>query len=45
MCILHLSFAGELAPIPPGMDEDEFDEEEDECYDDDTLSDDDSFEN
>ncbi|GJR43607.1 hypothetical protein Tco_1311710 [Tanacetum coccineum] len=34
-------FAGELAPIPPGMDKDE---EEDDCYDDDTSSDDDSFE-
>ncbi|GKB69813.1 hypothetical protein Tco_0931225 [Tanacetum coccineum] len=38
-------FAGELAPIPPGMDEDEFDEEEDDCYDDDASSYDDSFEN
>ncbi|GKC48949.1 hypothetical protein Tco_1071694, partial [Tanacetum coccineum] len=38
-------FAGELAPIPPGMDEDEFDEEENDYYDDDTSSDDDSYEN
>ncbi|GJZ18685.1 hypothetical protein Tco_0554808 [Tanacetum coccineum] len=41
---LSEEFAGELAPIPPGMDKDEFDEEDD-CYDDDTSSDDDSFEN
>ncbi|GKC49305.1 hypothetical protein Tco_1072050 [Tanacetum coccineum] len=33
---LSEEFAGELAPIPPGMNEDEFDEEEDDCYDDDT---------
>ncbi|GKC26102.1 hypothetical protein Tco_1033396 [Tanacetum coccineum] len=39
---LSEEFAGELAPIPPGMDEDKFDEEEDDCY---TSSDDDSFEN
>ncbi|GJR43167.1 hypothetical protein Tco_1311270 [Tanacetum coccineum] len=38
-------FAGELAPIPPGMDKDEFDEEEDDCYNDNTSSDDDSYEN
>ncbi|GKD90199.1 hypothetical protein Tco_1365706, partial [Tanacetum coccineum] len=38
-------FTGEFTPIPPGMDEDEFDEEEDYCYDDDTSSDDDSYEN
>ncbi|GKE70123.1 hypothetical protein Tco_1528195, partial [Tanacetum coccineum] len=38
---LSKEFAGELAPIPPGMDEDEFDD----CYDDDTSSDDDSYEN
>ncbi|GKF20859.1 hypothetical protein Tco_0069497, partial [Tanacetum coccineum] len=42
---LSEEFAGELALIPPGMDEDEFDEEEDDCYDNDTWSDDDSFEN
>ncbi|GJX48720.1 hypothetical protein Tco_0273910 [Tanacetum coccineum] len=36
-------FAGEFVPIPPGMDEDEFDEEEDDCYN--TTSDDDSYEN
>ncbi|GKA98986.1 hypothetical protein Tco_0826923 [Tanacetum coccineum] len=42
---LSKEFAGELAPIPPGMDEDEFDEEEDDCYDDDTSRDTDSFEN
>ncbi|GJZ56454.1 hypothetical protein Tco_0611647 [Tanacetum coccineum] len=42
---LSEEFAGELAPIPPGMDEDEFDEEEDDCYDHDTSSDDDSYEN
>ncbi|GKE60420.1 hypothetical protein Tco_1510787 [Tanacetum coccineum] len=42
---LFEEFAGELAPIPLGMDEDEFDEEEDDCYDNDTSSDDDSFEN
>ncbi|GJR38666.1 hypothetical protein Tco_1214350 [Tanacetum coccineum] len=42
---LSEELAGELAPIPPGMDEDEFDEEEDDCYDNDTSSDDDSFEN
>ncbi|GKD09029.1 hypothetical protein Tco_1188714 [Tanacetum coccineum] len=35
----------ELAPILPGMNEDEFDEEEDDCYDYDTSSDDDSYEN
>ncbi|GJY68255.1 hypothetical protein Tco_0471237 [Tanacetum coccineum] len=37
---LSEEFAGELAPIPPGMDKDEFDEEEDDCYNDDTSSDD-----
>ncbi|GJV33290.1 hypothetical protein Tco_1393690, partial [Tanacetum coccineum] len=42
---LSEEFAGELALIPLGMDEDEFDEEEDDCYDNDTLSNDDSFEN
>ncbi|GJS57865.1 hypothetical protein Tco_0652649 [Tanacetum coccineum] len=30
---LSKEFAGELAPIPPGTNEDEFDEEEDDCYD------------
>ncbi|GJZ41019.1 hypothetical protein Tco_0587905 [Tanacetum coccineum] len=30
---LSKKFAGEFAPIPPGMDEDEFDEEEVDCYD------------
>ncbi|GJV72468.1 hypothetical protein Tco_1492463 [Tanacetum coccineum] len=42
---LSEEFVGELAPIPPGMDEDEFNEEEDDCYDNDTSNDDDSFEN
>ncbi|GJY57195.1 hypothetical protein Tco_0456310 [Tanacetum coccineum] len=42
---LSEEFAGELAPIPLGMDEDEFDEKEDDCYDDGTSSDDDSYEN
>ncbi|GKE47694.1 hypothetical protein Tco_1478952 [Tanacetum coccineum] len=37
---LSEEFTGEFAPIPPGMDEDEFDEEEVDCY-----SDDDSYEN
>ncbi|GJR35491.1 hypothetical protein Tco_1211175 [Tanacetum coccineum] len=41
---LSEEFAGEFAPIPPGMDEDEFDEEVD-CYDHDISSDDDSYEN
>ncbi|GKE23884.1 hypothetical protein Tco_1435396 [Tanacetum coccineum] len=40
---LSEEFAGELAPIPPGMDEDEFDEEEDDCYDNDISSDGDWF--
>ncbi|GJR26552.1 hypothetical protein Tco_1102784 [Tanacetum coccineum] len=36
---LSEEFAGELAPIPPGMDEDEFDEEEDDSLNDNpTLS-------
>ncbi|GJY17109.1 hypothetical protein Tco_0388600 [Tanacetum coccineum] len=35
----------EFAPIPPGMDEDEFDEEEVDCYDHDTSSDNESYEN
>ncbi|GKA15433.1 hypothetical protein Tco_0695180 [Tanacetum coccineum] len=38
-------FTGEFTPIPPGMDEDEFDEEEVDCYDHDISSDDDSYEN
>ncbi|GJW54816.1 hypothetical protein Tco_0098901 [Tanacetum coccineum] len=42
---LYEEFAGELAPIPPGMNEDKFDEEEDDCYDDDTSSNDDSYKN
>ncbi|GJW83725.1 hypothetical protein Tco_0156870 [Tanacetum coccineum] len=42
---LSEEFSGELALIPPGMNEDEFDEEEDDCYDDGTSSDDDSYEN
>ncbi|GJZ55186.1 hypothetical protein Tco_0610379 [Tanacetum coccineum] len=42
---LFEEFSSELVPIPPGIDKDEFDIEEDDCYDDDTLSDDDSFEN
>ncbi|GJW92998.1 hypothetical protein Tco_0172670 [Tanacetum coccineum] len=39
---LSEDFAGEFAPIPPGMDEDEFDEEE---VDHDISSDDNSYEN
>ncbi|GKA30801.1 hypothetical protein Tco_0717106 [Tanacetum coccineum] len=42
---LSEEFTGEFAPIPPGMDEDEFDEEEVDCYDHDISSDDDSYEN
>ncbi|GJW23433.1 hypothetical protein Tco_0034055 [Tanacetum coccineum] len=42
---LSKEFTGELAPISPGMNKDGFDEEEDDCYDNDTLSDDDSYEN
>ncbi|GKD52600.1 reverse transcriptase domain-containing protein [Tanacetum coccineum] len=42
---LSEEFAGEFAHIPPGMDEDEFDEEEVDCYDHDISSDDDSYEN
>ncbi|GKB34571.1 hypothetical protein Tco_0879513, partial [Tanacetum coccineum] len=42
---LPKEFVGELAPILPGMNEDEFDEEEDDCYNDGTSSDDDSYEN
>ncbi|GJW55034.1 hypothetical protein Tco_0099119 [Tanacetum coccineum] len=40
---LFEEFAGEFVPIPPGMDEDEFDEKEDDCYN--TTSDDVSYEN
>ncbi|GJS56527.1 hypothetical protein Tco_0629889 [Tanacetum coccineum] len=40
---LSEEFAGEFAPILPEMDEDEFDEEEVDCYD--ISSDDDSYEN
>ncbi|GJX34050.1 hypothetical protein Tco_0245607 [Tanacetum coccineum] len=40
---LSEEFVGEFVPIPPGMDEDEFDEKEDDCYN--TTSDDDSYEN
>ncbi|GJZ01754.1 hypothetical protein Tco_0519715 [Tanacetum coccineum] len=42
---LSEDFIGEFTPIPPGMDEDEFDEEEVDCYDHDISSDDDSYEN
>ncbi|GKD02584.1 hypothetical protein Tco_1177558 [Tanacetum coccineum] len=42
---LSEEFAGEFAPIPPGMDEDKFDEEEVDCYDHDISSNDDSYEN
>ncbi|GJT07306.1 reverse transcriptase domain-containing protein [Tanacetum coccineum] len=42
---LSEEFTGEFTPIPPGMDEDEFDEEEVDCYDHDISSDDDSYEN
>ncbi|GJY94782.1 hypothetical protein Tco_0511143 [Tanacetum coccineum] len=42
---LSEEFVGEFAPILPGMDEDEFDEEEVDCYDHDISSDDDSYEN
>ncbi|GJV44770.1 hypothetical protein Tco_1429306 [Tanacetum coccineum] len=41
---LSEEFTGEFTPTPPGMDEDEFDEEEVDCYDHDFSSDDDSFE-
>ncbi|GKA67323.1 hypothetical protein Tco_0767131 [Tanacetum coccineum] len=40
---LSEEFTSEFTPIPPGMDKDEFDEEEDDCYN--TTSDDDSYEN
>ncbi|GJT76504.1 hypothetical protein Tco_1043229 [Tanacetum coccineum] len=42
---LSEEFTREFTPIPPGMDEDEFDEEEVDCYDHDISSDDDSYEN
>ncbi|GKC74311.1 hypothetical protein Tco_1120194 [Tanacetum coccineum] len=42
---LSEEFTGEFTPIPPGMDEDEFDIEEVDCYDHDFSSDDDSYEN
>ncbi|GJV39414.1 hypothetical protein Tco_1417854 [Tanacetum coccineum] len=42
---LSEEFAGEFAPIPPRMDEDEIDEEEVDCYDHNISSDDDSYEN
>ncbi|GKD21995.1 hypothetical protein Tco_1223698 [Tanacetum coccineum] len=42
---LSEEFADEFAPIPPGMDEDEFDEEEVDGYDHDISSDDNSYEN
>ncbi|GKA81957.1 hypothetical protein Tco_0788705 [Tanacetum coccineum] len=43
---LSEEFAGEFAPIPPRMDEDEFDEEEVDCLiDHDISSDDNSYEN
>ncbi|GJW03982.1 putative reverse transcriptase domain-containing protein, partial [Tanacetum coccineum] len=42
---LSEEFTGEFAPILPGMDEVEFDEEEVDCYDHDISSDDDSYEN
>ncbi|GJZ28194.1 hypothetical protein Tco_0572841, partial [Tanacetum coccineum] len=42
---LSEEFTGEFAPIPPGMDEDEFEKEEVDRYDHDISSDDDSYEN
>ncbi|GJW97246.1 hypothetical protein Tco_0179054 [Tanacetum coccineum] len=42
---LSEEFTGEFAPIPPGMDEEEFDEEKVDYYDHDTSSDNDSYEN
>ncbi|GJV81953.1 hypothetical protein Tco_1517823 [Tanacetum coccineum] len=42
---LSEEFASEFAHIPSGMDEDEFDEAEVDCYDHDISSDDDSYEN
>ncbi|GKD59197.1 hypothetical protein Tco_1296706 [Tanacetum coccineum] len=42
---LSEEFIGEFTPIPSEMDEDEFDEEEVDCYDYDISSDDDSYEN
>ncbi|GJX53267.1 hypothetical protein Tco_0281636 [Tanacetum coccineum] len=42
---LSEEFTGEFTSIPPGMDEDEFDEEVVNCYDHDISSDDDSYKN
>ncbi|GJZ11333.1 hypothetical protein Tco_0546092 [Tanacetum coccineum] len=42
---LSEEFVSEFILIPPGMDKDEFDEEEVDCYDHDISSDDDSYEN
>ncbi|GKA89974.1 hypothetical protein Tco_0811786, partial [Tanacetum coccineum] len=42
---LSEEFTGKFTPIPPGMDEDEFNEEEVDYYDQDTSSDNDSYEN
>ncbi|GJR83366.1 hypothetical protein Tco_0154151, partial [Tanacetum coccineum] len=43
---LSEEFAGKFVPIPPGIDEDEFEEEEEvDCYDHDISSDADSYEN
>ncbi|GKC11459.1 hypothetical protein Tco_1008241 [Tanacetum coccineum] len=42
---LSEEFVGEFAPIPPGMNEDEFDEKEVDCCDHDISSDDGSYEN
>ncbi|GJV22829.1 hypothetical protein Tco_1375524 [Tanacetum coccineum] len=42
---LSEEFIGEFAPIHPGMDEDEFDEEEVDCYDHNISSDNESYEN
>ncbi|GKB71656.1 hypothetical protein Tco_0933068 [Tanacetum coccineum] len=42
---LSEEFAGKFAPIPSGMEKDEFDEEEVDCYDHDISSDDESYEN
>ncbi|GKE73577.1 hypothetical protein Tco_1535618, partial [Tanacetum coccineum] len=42
---LSEEFIGEITPILPEIDEDEFDEEEVDCYDHDISSDDESYEN
>ncbi|GKF81880.1 hypothetical protein Tco_0240482, partial [Tanacetum coccineum] len=42
---LSEEFTGEFTPIPLGMDEDEFDEKEVDCYDQNISSDDESYEN